>query len=132
MKTYHITLANGKYLLRLHWAETYGLGPSGRTFAVAVEGKTVLKDFDAVREAGGTKKAVVKETDVTVTDGLLDIEFPHRKGVTPMINGIEAIRRAQRRHRFGSKPPGASHAHALREPKRRRHPAHAGFCRRTP
>ena len=97
MKSYHITLANGEYLLRLHWAETYGLGPGGRTFDLVVEGKTALKDFDAAREATGVKKAAVKEIEVTVTDGLLDIEFPHKKGVTPMINGIEVIRRTERR-----------------------------------
>jgi len=96
MKGYHITLANGEYLLRLHWAETYGLGPGGRTFDVAAEGKTVLKDFDAAREAGGVKRAVVKEIEVTVTDGVLDLEFPRRKGVPPMINGIEVIRKKGR------------------------------------
>jgi len=93
MTSYHITLANGKYLLRLHWAETYGLGAGGRTFDVVVEGKTILKDFDATREAGGRKKAVVREIEVEVTDGVLDFEFPHKEGVTPMINGIEVIRK---------------------------------------
>ena len=92
-KSYHITVAKGKYLLRLHWAETYGLGAGGRTFDVVVEGRTVLKDFDATREAGGVKKAVVKEVEVEVTDGVLDFEFPHKEGITPMINGIEVIRK---------------------------------------
>ena len=92
-KSYHITLEKGKYLLRLHWAETYGLGPGGRTFDVVAEGKTILRDFDATREAGGVKKAVVKEVEVEVTDGVLDLEFPHKEGVTPMINGIEVIRK---------------------------------------
>ena len=96
MKNYHLTLVTGEYLLRLHWAETYGLGPGGRTFDVALEGKTILKDFDAAREAGGVKRAVVKEIEITVTDRVLDIEFPHQKGVTPMINGIEVIRRTER------------------------------------
>ena len=90
-KSYHITVPNGKYLVRLHWAETYGLGPGGRTFDVVVEGETVLKDFDATREAGGLKKAVVREFEVAVPDGVLDIEFPHKEDVTPMINAIEVI-----------------------------------------
>ena len=92
-KSYHITLAKGKFLLRLHWAETYGLGPGGRTFDVVIEGKTVLKDFDAAREAGGVKKAVVKEIEVEVSDGVLDLEFPHKEGVTPLMNGIEVTRK---------------------------------------
>lgn len=89
---YRITVPNGKYNLRLHWAETYGLGPGGRTFDVVAEGKTILKNFDAAREAGGIKKAAVKEIEVEVTDGVLDMTFPHEEGVTPMINGIEVIR----------------------------------------
>ena len=93
MKAYRITLPKGKYRVRLHWAETYGAASGGRTFDVVAEGKTILKDFDATREAGGIKKAVVKEVEVTVTDGVLDLEFPHKEGVTPMINGIEVLRR---------------------------------------
>ena len=92
MTSYHVTIPNGKYLLRLHWAEAYGLGPGGRTFDVVAEGETILKDFDAAREAGGVKKAVAREVDVKVTDGVLDIEFPRKEDVTPMINAIEVIR----------------------------------------
>jgi len=92
-QSYHVTVPNGNYLLRLHWAETYGLGPGGRTFDVVVEGETALKDFDAAREAGGLKRAVVKQVDVSVTDGVLDFEFPHKQDVTPMINGIEVMRK---------------------------------------
>ena len=93
MKGYRITVPDGKYRLRLHWAETYGLAAGGRTCDVAVEGKIVLKDFDAAREAGGLNKAVVRELDVEVTDGVLDITFPHAEEVTPMINGIEVIKK---------------------------------------
>ena len=88
-----ITVPNGTYLVRLHWAETYGLGPGARTFDVVIEGKVAFKDFDAAREAGGLKKAVTKKIEVAVNDGVLDIEFPHKADVTPMINGIEVIRK---------------------------------------
>ena len=88
-KSYHITLANGKYLVRLHWAETYG---ANRKFDVTAEGKTLLKDFNPLKEAGGKNKAFFREFTIEVADGVLDIEFP-REGGTPMINAIEAIRK---------------------------------------
>jgi len=88
-KSYHITLPNGKYLLRLHWAETYG---ANRKFDVTIEGETVLKDFNPLKEASGRNKAFFREFNAQVKDGVLDIEFPH-KGNTPMINGIEVTRK---------------------------------------
>ena len=88
-KSYHITLANGKHLIRLHWAETYG---ANRKFDVTIEGETVLKDLNPLGEAGARNKAFFREFAVEVKDGVLDIEFPH-EGSTPMINAIEAIRK---------------------------------------
>jgi len=86
---YRVTLANGNYLVRLHWAETYG---ANRKFDVTIEGKTVLKDLNPLKEAGGRSKAFFREFTIEVADGVLDIEFPCEKGGPPMINGIEAIR----------------------------------------
>jgi len=52
------------------------------------EDKTVPADFGAAREAGRGKKAAVRETQAQVSEGVLDIEFPHKEGVTPVIDGI--------------------------------------------
>ena len=88
-KSYHITLPNGKYLVRLHWAETYG---ADRDFGVTIEGETVLEDFNPMGEAGGKNKAFFREFTVQVEDGVLDIGFPLKK-VMQMINAIEVIQK---------------------------------------
>jgi hypothetical protein len=62
------------YTVRLHFAEPDHLGAGQRVFDVALQGDTLLKDFDVVREAGGAQRALVKEfkgvrvgKDLTVT-----------------------------------------------------------------
>ena len=83
---YKFTVPNGSYLVRLHWAETYG---ANRKFDVTIEGKVVLKDLNPLAVAGGKNKAFFREFSTQVADGVLDIEFV---GVG-MINGIEVIRK---------------------------------------
>ena len=97
---YRITLPNGGYVVKLHFAETYpGIKAAGeRVFSVAIEGKAVLTDFDVYQEAGGQRFCVVvKEFPVEVADGELTIRF-QAKAQNPMINGIElaAERKGQR------------------------------------
>jgi len=93
MTAYRFAVPNGKYAVRLHFAETYPdidtQGP--RVFSVAIQGKPVLTDFDVVKTAGGFAKPVIKEFEhVEVTDGKLLIEFTP-KSQNPEINGIEVI-----------------------------------------
>jgi hypothetical protein len=93
MEGYKFTVPNGKYTVRLHFAETYdGITAEGeRIFSVTVNGQTVLKDFDPFKEGGGYQKPVVKTIkDVDVTDGQLDIGFTVNIQ-NPEINGIEII-----------------------------------------
>jgi len=59
---------------------------------VTIEGETVLKDFNPLKEAGGKNKAFFREFTAEIKDGVLDIEFPREKGAPPMINGIEVIK----------------------------------------
>ncbi|MGB2823161.1 MAG: malectin domain-containing carbohydrate-binding protein, partial [Phycisphaerae bacterium] len=68
--------------------------PGGRVFDVAVQGKTVLKDFDVVAAAGGPNRAVVKEiAGVRVADSLA-ISMKAAKGET-LLCGVEVIREAE-------------------------------------
>jgi hypothetical protein len=84
------TLAGGTYRVRLYFAEIYwGAGcsaPGGigtRVFDIALEGTTVLRNFDVFAESGGCMASttstngvpVVKTFDVTVSDGTLDISL---------------------------------------------------------
>ncbi len=63
--TYSIPLAKGKYRLTLKFAETYfgsanplHVGPEKRIFSVFAVGRTLLKDFDITKEAGGANRAL--------------------------------------------------------------------------
>lgn len=93
MDAYEFIVPNGKYTVRLHFAETYEgiMGPGERVFSVTINGKTALEDFDVIDAAGEPEKPVVKEFKaVKVTDGKLAIEFiPDIEN--PEINGIEVF-----------------------------------------
>ena len=91
MTAYEFNLPNGKYTVRLHFAETFtGItGVGQRVYSFAVQGQKPEKDFDIFKEAGGPYKAIQREyKGVEVTDGKLRITFtPNIEN--PAINGIE-------------------------------------------
>uniref|UniRef100_A0A2N9HBC2 non-specific serine/threonine protein kinase n=1 Tax=Fagus sylvatica TaxID=28930 RepID=A0A2N9HBC2_FAGSY len=74
-------LANGKYTVKLHFAEivfrgnrsSYSLGR--RIFDVYVQEKLVRKDFDIENTAQGVDKAVVEKIKAVVTNKVLMIHF---------------------------------------------------------
>jgi hypothetical protein len=92
MEAYRIPVKNGTYTVRLHFADNYeGITDKGqRVFAVSIEGKAFLEDFDIFAEVGATT-ALIKESKVKVTDGELSIEFAP-KVENAMVNGIEILR----------------------------------------
>ena len=57
--------ANGNYIVRLHFAETFFSSPSQREFNVAINGTQVLTNFDIFAAAGAANKAVVRNFNVT-------------------------------------------------------------------
>lgn len=81
----------GTYTLRLYFAETnsaaYGKGL--RKFGIKAEGATLVASQDIYAEAG-SKTALMKTFNVTVTDGALSLEFI-RITNNPIVNGIEVI-----------------------------------------
>lgn len=84
-------LPNGKYTVKLHFAETYeGISGKGeRVFSFNVEGKE-FKDFDVCVKAGGVLRAYIETVEVEIKDGSLDITFtPNVEN--PEINAIEII-----------------------------------------
>jgi len=91
MSAYEFNLPNGKYTVRLHFAETFtGItGVGQRVYSFAVQGQKPENDFDIFKEAGGPYKAIQREyKGVMVTDGKLRITFtPNIEN--PAINGIE-------------------------------------------
>jgi gluconolactonase len=91
MDSFTRALPNGKYQVKLHFAETFeGIsGPGGRVFSFAVNGKE-FKDFDVWEKSGGRQRAYVESVDVEITDGKLEITFTPQVE-NPEINGIEII-----------------------------------------
>jgi gluconolactonase len=84
-------LSNGKYTVKLHFAETFDgiYGPGGRVFTFAVNGQE-FKDFDVWVKADGPQKVYVETVEVEVTDGKLTITFTPQVE-NPEINAIEII-----------------------------------------
>jgi PKD repeat protein len=82
---------SGTYTLRLYFAETnsavYGKGL--RKFGIKAEGATLVASEDIYAEVGA-KTALMKTFNVTVTDGVLSLEFI-RIANNPIVNGIEVI-----------------------------------------
>jgi endoglucanase len=91
MESFSYKLPNGKYQVKLHFAETYDgiTGPGERVFSFNVEGQE-FKEFDVVKKAGGVLRAYVETVNVEIADGKLDIKFTSEIE-NPEINGIEII-----------------------------------------
>jgi hypothetical protein len=95
MESFQQKLPNGKYTVKLHFAETFEEinGEGQRVFSFNVAGQD-FKDFDVFQKAGGRQRAYVESVDVDVTDGLLKITFtPNIQN--PEINGIEILPAAE-------------------------------------
>jgi hypothetical protein len=76
----------GRYRVRLHFAEVYYREAGKRRFDVLLEGKLVLEAFEPV--AFGFARARAEERDVTLEDGLLEIQFV--AGIdSPKVSAIE-------------------------------------------
>ncbi len=85
-----IVVPNGNYQVRLHFAEIFYTRSGQRVFDVDVEGARI-ENLDVLAEVPrGT--ALVKTVDVTVADGLLDINFSPSPN-EGLINGIEVFSR---------------------------------------
>jgi hypothetical protein len=92
---YEFPVANGKYVVRLHFAEIYwgnpgsGLsgGPGSRVMSVSLENQLGLINFDVAGEVGSAS-AIVKNIPATVTDGKLNINFSATVN-RPMVCGVE-------------------------------------------
>jgi len=92
MDAYKFTVPNGKYTVRLHFAETFeGItGPEMRVFSVLVPGQAMLKDLDLFKTVGFLKPLVKEYKGVPVESGQLVIGFtPNIEN--PQICGIEIL-----------------------------------------
>jgi hypothetical protein len=104
MTSFSSKISNGKYLVKLYFAETYeGItGPGQRVFSLNVQGHE-LKDFDIFAKAGGSKRAYIETVPVEVTNGEIRIGFTP-KVENPAINAIELLPQAE----TGAAPSGTA------------------------
>lgn len=81
-------LVSGDATVELFFAESYFDKPGNRVFDVALNGKTVLKEFDIYAEAGGKNRAMVKKFNIACPDGKLSVSIPHIEKDQPEIAAI--------------------------------------------
>ena len=81
------------YTVRLHFAEPDGLPAGQRVFDVALQGRTVLPQFDIARAAGGDRSGVVREFKGIVIQKDLKITLTRAPGAKagPALSGVELI-----------------------------------------
>src|SRR5208337_5479834 len=73
--SYNIPAPNGTYTVILQFAEIYWNQPGQRKFNVFVQGNEVITGLDIIASAGGKNIAYDVTFPVTVTNGMLDIDF---------------------------------------------------------
>ncbi|MDX2302650.1 MAG: malectin domain-containing carbohydrate-binding protein [Microscillaceae bacterium] len=81
---------SASYLVRLHFAENYWTDQNKRVFHILLEGTIVEIALDLMAEAG-FKTALVKDYEVIVSDGALDLELLPIVN-RPVISAIEIYR----------------------------------------
>jgi hypothetical protein len=86
---YDFPVPNGSYAVNLKFSESYVNGPGQRQFDVAINGKTVLADFDIFSAAGGKLLPVDEQFTVDVTTGAIRIDFTPGAVQSPKVDAIE-------------------------------------------
>jgi beta-galactosidase len=84
--------AGSSYTLRLHFAELYFSAAGDRVFNVAINGTSVLTNFDIYATAQAKYTAVVEQFTATAnSSGQIVIAFTNGTVDQPMINGVEVL-----------------------------------------
>jgi len=86
--SYVFTVPNGNYNVVLKFAEIYWSSAGQRIFNVAINGTTVLSNFDIVAQAGAAFTALDKTFPVTVTNGSIAIKFTNGSADLPKVSAI--------------------------------------------
>jgi hypothetical protein len=80
------------YAVRLHFAELSWTAAGQRLFNVAINGTTVLNNFDIFATAGAQNRALTEEfTAVANSSGAITIAFTQGNADNPEVNAIEVI-----------------------------------------
>ena len=87
---FSVPVLNGSYQVRLHFAELNKNRAGDRRFDVRLEGATVLSNFDVWQQSGGIDRAIVRQFEASVSDGVMTIDFV-RRVENAKISAIEII-----------------------------------------
>ncbi len=80
------------YTVTLYFCEPRDLAPGERVFDVALQGETVLADFDIAREAGAANRVIARTVEgVTVGSDLTVTLVVTHGSEPPVLCGIEAV-----------------------------------------
>ncbi|MBN2377132.1 MAG: PQQ-binding-like beta-propeller repeat protein [Sedimentisphaerales bacterium] len=87
----------GVFTLRLGFVAGANEQPGDRVFDVKAQGKTILRDFDIIAQAGAVNKSLVKEIRDIKVENVLILEFLSKNpeaatDQAPVINFLEVIR----------------------------------------
>jgi len=90
--------AGATYTVRLHFAEIWWSQAGQRVFSVAINGTTVLSNFDIVGAAGAAFRAIVKEFtaqadpsgQITIAYLQGSVDWPKSSGIEIIPSGIQA------------------------------------------
>ncbi len=90
--SYTISAPAGKYSVTLKFAEPVWSAKGKRVFNVAINGTTVLSNFDIFAAAGAEFKAVDETFSVTLTgSGTITIKFTTGSAGNPLVNAIQVV-----------------------------------------
>lgn len=95
--TYDLMLDNGIFELNCFWSETFFTTVGQKVFGLAIQGKTVLQNFDIIREAGGQNIAISRLFKTYVTNRHLKIDFLPGSADHPSISAMCVTRIASLR-----------------------------------
>ncbi len=83
--------AGATYAVRLHFAELTWTAAGQRVFNVAINGTSVLSDFDIIATSGAQNRALTEEFTAVATNGTITVSFTQGGADNPEVNGIELI-----------------------------------------
>ncbi|MCA9137633.1 MAG: right-handed parallel beta-helix repeat-containing protein, partial [Planctomycetales bacterium] len=90
--SYNVPLLDGNYTIRLIFVEPFANAANQRKFDVALQGQTVLTNYDVFADAGDKFKAVSKSFSFSATGGTgLQLDMINRlsSGFGSVVSGIE-------------------------------------------
>jgi subtilisin family serine protease len=87
MSSYRFSVPNGRYRVKLEFAELAGLTEFGRIMDISSEGQLRFNNLDVAGRVGRWR-ALTVSFEAQVRDGLLMVRFERALGAPPMLNGI--------------------------------------------